>query len=216
MSLSRIAVLGVLAIAVLAFAACGGDDAASSASPSASAAASASASASPGPSASPSASASPGSPSGTPAASASPSGTSTATAAGSTATSAGSATATATSAPGTSTGTVTPRGPLPTAAASYCDTIGPNSPPNSVLGILKIDGKDVPAGTPVQVAFDGIAGPAEYTRAAGGYRVDFGTSSTAGCPNKNGAKITVIVEGKTYDIGATVGSLPAVRFDIID
>lgn len=105
---------------------------------------------------------------------------------------------------------------MPTAAASYCNTIGPNSPPNSVLGILKIDGKDVPAGTPVQVAFDGIPGPAEYTRAAGGYRVDFGTSSTAGCSNKNGARITVIVEGKTYDIGATVGSLPAVRFDIID
>ena len=105
---------------------------------------------------------------------------------------------------------------MPTASASYCDTIGPNSPPNSVLGILKIDGKDVPAGTPVQIAFDGVPGPAEYTRAAGGYRVDFGTSSTTGCPNKNGAKITVIVEGKTYDIGATVGSLPAVRFDIDD
>lgn len=212
MSLSRIAVLGAPVLAALALAACGGDDSPSSAS--------ASAAGSPG--ASPSASASPGAAS-SPSASA-PSGTAQGSATGSSATETpasggGSGSSEGTATPAVTANTVpagvTPRGPLPTPDGRYCDTITRNSPPNSVLGILKLKGKDAPAGTPVQVTFDGVAGPAEYTRADGGYRVDFGTAS-GDCPNKNGARIALVIEGKTYDIGATVGSLPAIRFDVND
>lgn len=211
MSLSRIAFLGAPVLAAFALVACGGDDSPSSAS----------ASAGGSPSASPSASASPGGAAASPSAapgSASPSAPGS-SATGTAASGGGSGSSEGTVTPSVAANTVpagvTPRGPLPTPDGRYCDTITRNSPPNSLLGILKLKGKDAPAGTPVQVMFDGVAGPAEYTRADGGYRVDFGTAS-GDCPNKNGAKLTLVIDGKTYDTGATVGSLPAIRFDIND
>jgi hypothetical protein len=79
---------------------------------------------------------------------------------------------------------------------------------------LKLEGTDVPAGTDAMVAFDGVPGPTRATAAAGGYRVDYGVATTGDCANRNGAKISVIINGVAYDTGTTVGAAIAFRFDI--
>ena len=104
--------------------------------------------------------------------------------------------------------------PFEPATGNYCDTVTATSPPNSVFGLLKLDGTDMPAGTEVMVAFDGVPGPAEASKAAGGYRVDFGVATTGDCANKNGAKVSIVIDGTAYDTGQTVGSAVAFRFDI--
>lgn len=113
-----------------------------------------------------------------------------------------------------------PGGPLPPADPSYCpgSTGGaaPPSPPNSVIGLLTIGGQPAPRGTIVQIAFDGKAGPAERTREAGGYRIDYAAGG-AQCANKVGAAIAIIVNGQAMPTGVKVGDAvanPFLRFDI--
>jgi hypothetical protein len=89
-----------------------------------------------------------------------------------------------------------------------------SSPPNSVIGLLKLNGAEAPAGTAVQVAFDGVPGPEARTREAGGYRVDFGVSTSAECANRAGAQISIIIDGIEYRTGREAGSAAAIRFDI--
>jgi hypothetical protein len=102
------------------------------------------------------------------------------------------------------------------AEGEYCDTVSQSSPPNSVIGLLQIDGEDAPAGTEVMVAFDGVPGPAETTTAAGGYRVDFGVSTDDDCANKAGAEISIVIDGQAYESGVEVGQAAAFRVDVID
>lgn len=114
------------------------------------------------------------------------------------------------------------RPPLPPVDPGYCpgtDAGGgmPATPPNSVLGLLRIGGVDVPAGSVVQVLFDGRAGPAALTAAAGGYRVDYQVGA-ASCINHTGAALAIRVNGVTYDTGRHVGDPaadPFLRFDIV-
>ncbi|MCK9520661.1 MAG: hypothetical protein M0R74_16800 [Dehalococcoidia bacterium] len=104
--------------------------------------------------------------------------------------------------------------PLPPADPSYCELpSGPASPPpEALMGNLTIGGAPAPAGTVVQVLFDGKAGPAARTLAAGGYRVLFGIGGTS-CSNQPGAAISVQVSGQTFATGLVVGPGPIV-FDI--
>jgi hypothetical protein len=102
------------------------------------------------------------------------------------------------------------------AEGEYCDTVTATSPPNTLFGLLEIDGEPLPAGTDVRVAFDGVPGPVKATREAGGYRVDFGTTKDTACANREGAALSVIVDGVQYATGRTAGSAPAIRFDIVE
>ena len=106
---------------------------------------------------------------------------------------------------------------LPPPDPAYCQpTNGGSAPPNSVLGALTIGGGPAPAGTLVQVVLDGKVGPAAVTREAGGYRLDY-ASGIAGCSNRVGATIGVLVNGQVFDSGITVGdgaAIPFLRFDV--
>jgi hypothetical protein len=79
-----------------------------------------------------------------------------------------------------------------------------------------LDGADAPAGTEVMIAFDGVPGPIQASSAAGGYRVDFGTSRDDACANKNGAEISIVIDGVEYETGRKVGDSAALRFDIVE
>ncbi len=115
--------------------------------------------------------------------------------------------------------TPTPEPTPPPAVASgpYCDNPSSNSPPNSVIGLLKSAGADVPAGASVSLAFDGVVGPTRATTAAGGYRVDY-FAAGEGCANRVGASIAVVYNGVFYPTGQTVGGSPGVpvRLDIAE
>ncbi|MCC6380921.1 MAG: hypothetical protein IT304_00355 [Dehalococcoidia bacterium] len=105
---------------------------------------------------------------------------------------------------------------LPAPDASYCAPADPSgAPPNSVLGMLTIGGGAAPTGTVVQVFFDGKAGPAERTRAAGGYRVDYAAGG-ATCANRVGAAIAVKVNGQIFASTARVGDAAAIPFLRLD
>lgn len=99
-------------------------------------------------------------------------------------------------------------GDLPAPDPTYCpgNTGGgaPPTPPNSVFGLLSINGQPAPAGTIVQLVFDGKLGPAARTAEAGGYRVDYAGGHSA-CANKVGAEISVLVNGQLYPTGKTIG-----------
>lgn len=99
-------------------------------------------------------------------------------------------------------------GGLPAPDPSYCpgNTGGgaPPTPPNSVFGLLTINGQPAPAGTVVQLVFDGKVGPAARTLEPGGYRVDY-AASHSGCSNKVGAAVSVLVNGQVYPTGKTIG-----------
>lgn len=106
---------------------------------------------------------------------------------------------------------------LPAPDASYCAPADPSqAPPNSVLGLLTIGGVAAPTGTVVQVYFDGKAGPAERTKAPGGYRVDYAAGG-ASCANRVGATIAVRVNGQLFPSTAKVGDAaanPFLRLDV--
>jgi hypothetical protein len=107
---------------------------------------------------------------------------------------------------------------LPQPDPSYCPATGnPPSPPNSILGLLTIGGAPAPAGTVVQIVLDGKVGPARFVAApGGGYRLDYAVGG-AGCPNRVGVSIGVLVNGVIVPTGKTVGSGGAGvpdRFDI--
>jgi hypothetical protein len=108
------------------------------------------------------------------------------------------------------------REPFEPADGAYCDTVTASSPPNSIIGLLVLEGADAPAGTEVMVAFDGVPGPVAATREAGGYRIDFGVSTDASCANKAGAELSVVINGVEYASGRVVGSAAAIRFDIVE
>ena len=110
-------------------------------------------------------------------------------------------------APPAPTPTPTQAPPVATAGGPYCDTISATSPPSSVIGIFTIGGSPAPAGTSVSLAFDGLVGPTAQTSAAGGYRVDYGTGGSD-CANRVGAAISVVVNGRFYPTGHTVGDSP--------
>lgn len=62
--------------------------------------------------------------------------------------------------------------------------------------------------------FDGVAGPAAVTVAAGGYKVNWAAGGSE-CANRQGASIAIAVNGTVYVSGASVGGgNPALRFDI--
>lgn len=117
-----------------------------------------------------------------------------------------------------------PQAPAPTpepttppvvAGGAYCNIENSSSPPNSVFGLLKSGGADVPAGAAVSLAFDGVIGPTRATAAAGGYRVDYFTAGES-CANRVGAAISVVYNGAFHATGQAVGGSPGgpVRFDI--
>ncbi len=101
-----------------------------------------------------------------------------------------------------------PGGPLPPADPSYCPGAtggGPGgAPPNSIIGTLTIGGSPAPAGTIIQVAFDGLAGPARRTTDTGGYRLDY-AAGIASCANHVGAAISILVNGQAAPSGVNVG-----------
>ena len=108
---------------------------------------------------------------------------------------------------------------LPPADPSYCGNTGSNappSPPNSMFGLLTINGAQAPAGTIVQIVFAGKVGPAVHTKQAGGYRVDY-AGGRSGCANQVGAAIAIRVNGQTFTSGVSVGDAeanPFLRFDV--
>ncbi|MFN0147423.1 MAG: hypothetical protein ACKVT1_13000 [Dehalococcoidia bacterium] len=106
---------------------------------------------------------------------------------------------------------------LPPPDPAYCQPANAGSaPPNTVLGSLTIGGSPAPAGTLVQVVLDGKVGPAAVTRAAGGYRLDY-AAGIAGCSNRVGASVGVLVNSQVFDSGVKVGDaagVPFLRFDV--
>jgi hypothetical protein len=104
--------------------------------------------------------------------------------------------------------------PTAVAAGPYCNKLGPDTPPNSVIGTMTIKGSPVPAGKAVGLAFDGVPGPSQATRAAGGYRVDFSPGDAA-CANRDGASIAIIVDGVLYPTPLVVGAAAGQRFDLL-
>jgi hypothetical protein len=107
---------------------------------------------------------------------------------------------------------------LPPVDSGYCrGATGPQAgPPNTVFGRLTIAGADAPAGTVVQIFFDGSAGPAVHTAAAGGYRLDYAAGGSD-CPNHVGALISVAAGGQRFDNGVHVGdeaANPFLRLDV--
>jgi len=107
---------------------------------------------------------------------------------------------------------------LPSADPGYCLAPGGpgSSPPVSFFGTLTVGGQPAPAGTVVQVTFDGKAGPARFTTQAGGYRLDYDSGGTS-CVNRAGAAIGVLVDGRAVATGKKVGEITAgepFRFDI--
>jgi hypothetical protein len=112
---------------------------------------------------------------------------------------------------------------LPPPSDGYCLPSSSQAipyPPNTIFGLLTIGGQPAPAGTIVQLQFDGQLGPAAATAAAGGYRIDYaagGAGHTPPCINQVGAAIAVLVNGVSVDTGTEVGSsngAPSVRFDV--
>lgn len=95
--------------------------------------------------------------------------------------------------------------PLPPADPSYCGTPSPDRPPGgAILGLFTIAGAQAPQGTIIQLVFDGKAGPAERTKAAGGYSIIFELSSGDGCSNRVGSNIALRVNGTDYATGRVV------------
>jgi hypothetical protein len=99
---------------------------------------------------------------------------------------------------------------LPPPDPSYClPAGGPGStPPMSLFGTLTFAGQPAPAGTIVQVLFDGKPGLARATTQAGGYRLDF-SAGGPGCANQVGAAISVLVQGQVFSTGSKVGDIVA-------
>lgn len=109
-------------------------------------------------------------------------------------------------------------GDLPAPDPSYCALTGGTQQPSAVFGLVTIGGAPAPASAIVQLAFDGKAGPAErVTAGAGssGYSLIFDTGG-AGCANRAGAAVSVLVNGRAFPTGLTVGDdrLIAYRFDV--
>lgn len=107
--------------------------------------------------------------------------------------------------------------PIPPAPdPSYCPgATNPPSLPVSIFGTLTAGGTPMPAGTLVQVLLDGVVGPGAYTTQAGGYKVDFHVRG-AGCPNKIGAVIGVLVNGRRIDSIGTVNlDSGPLRIDVV-
>ena len=113
------------------------------------------------------------------------------------------------------TATPTPAAPAVVAGGEYCPNVSSSSPPNTVFGLFTIGGVDAPAGTEVGLAFDGVLGPVRATKAAGGYRVDYGAAPET-CANRVGAGISVYHNGVLYPTGRSVGDSPGapVVFDL--
>ncbi len=105
--------------------------------------------------------------------------------------------------------------PPPPAAANrpYCDRTSSSAPPTSVFGTFTIGGAPAPAGTLVFLTFDGVAGPARATSAAGGYRVDFNAGGEE-CANRAGSTIAVVAGGRATPAGPVGSGEPAIRVDI--
>ena len=84
-----------------------------------------------------------------------------------------------------------------------------------VFGLLKIGAADVPAGTNVSLAFDGVFGTAKFTTDAGGYAIDY-FQGGSDCANRQGAAIAVVVAGRAFPTGYKVGDGAEgfIRFDI--
>lgn len=109
-------------------------------------------------------------------------------------------------------------GDLPPADSAYCPgQSGPaGGPPNTVFGTLHLGGEAAPSGTVVQIMFDGLAGPAGRTTATGGYRVDYAAGG-GDCANHIGALIEILVDGRRFGNGTSVGddaARPFLRLDI--
>ncbi len=106
--------------------------------------------------------------------------------------------------------------PLPPADPAYC-VVPPSTPPNPpnqdvVTGNLSIGGLPAPAGTLVQLFFDGKAGPAVRTDTVGVYRFEYGIGG-ANCANRPGAAVSVQVAGQAFPTGKVVGDV-FIRLDI--
>lgn len=105
-------------------------------------------------------------------------------------------------------------GELPQPDPSYCGVEpNPQRPPEAaIFGTLTVGGAPAPAGTTVQILFDGKAGPAVRTTDAGGYKILFDVGG-ASCSNHVGAMISFRVNGVLVE---TVRSVVAdsVRHDI--
>lgn len=109
-----------------------------------------------------------------------------------------------------------PTQPPVVAGGDYCPTSDQSSsPPNSVFGLFRIGGVDVPAGATVSLAFDGVVGPSRTTTEAGGYKVSY-YAGPANCANRVGAAISVVYNGVAYPTGFAVGGEPAIRADIVN
>ena len=111
--------------------------------------------------------------------------------------------------------TATPTPPPVVAGGVYCPSTDQSFPPNSIFGLFKVGGADVPAGATVSLAFDGVIGPSRTTTDAGGYRVDY-NAAPSNCANRVGAAISIVYNGVAYATGQTVGAGPALRFDIVN
>jgi hypothetical protein len=115
-------------------------------------------------------------------------------------------------------GTPTPLDDLPPPDPSYCPgtTSGGSSPPNAILGTLKIGGAPAPVGTLIQITFDGTVGPASRVREPGGYRALYAAGGGS-CSNRVGAAMGIRVNGRDVATGVNVGdpaANPFLRFDI--
>src|SRR5690606_32957645 len=84
----------------------------------------------------------------------------------------------------------------------------PPNPPNQdvVTGNLSIGGLPAPAGTLVQLFFDGKAGPAVRTDTVGVYRFEYGIGG-ANCASRPGAAVSVQVAGQAFPTDKVVGDV---------
>ncbi|MGE5596143.1 MAG: hypothetical protein ACM3S1_08930 [Hyphomicrobiales bacterium] len=105
---------------------------------------------------------------------------------------------------------------LPPPDPSYCGTAFDEThpPEGSLFGRITIGGAPAPAGTVVQIAFNGKAGPAAFVEidsSGAGYRIDYSTGASV-CSNTEGSLITLLVNGQIVSTQLTAPSFK--RFDI--
>ncbi len=115
-------------------------------------------------------------------------------------------------------------GGLPAPDPSYCPgstgSGAPPTPPNSVFGFITINGQTAPAGTIVQIVFDGKVGPATRSvveNGQSGYKITYAGGLT-GCANQVGADIAIRVNGQVFNSNVSVGdeaANPFLRFDVV-
>lgn len=96
------------------------------------------------------------------------------------------------------------------AGGDYCPGSSPDILPTTLAGIITIGGEPAPPGTVVTLLFNGVAGPSAAVvveDGRSGYSFRF-SPGPAGCANRPGASLTVVIDGVGYSAGTWIAGEP--------